>query len=843
MTNHPLSNSFGTFDPSGKRFVISDSRTPTPWINVISNGHYGLVVSQNGGGFSWLDNSQLNVLTRWEMDLIRDDKGRFLYISDLESGEVWSGAPAPCLPAFTRYQCEHTQGRTTFSTEYSGIAAEWTLAVAPDEPVEVWRVTLKNTSGRARTLRMSSFFEWNCGVAPDSKREFHKLFITTKHDAKRHAIIARKNMWDVPSKDEREHWNKPWPYVAGHAVGGTPFTADLAIADKGAFTGRNTSAANPEVMTAKRVPQPTDKNVFGRFGDASAALGGDITLAAGASATFVYTLTIAADERTVQDLLERYTTIPAADAVIAGIEKKWDAILAPSTVQTALPDFDLLNNTWLPYQAISGRLWGRTGYYQQSGAFGFRDQLQDSQVWLPRDPSKTRDQILLHAAHQFADGSVYHWWHPLAEFGLRTACSDDYLWLPFLVVQYIKETGDWAILDVKAPFVDDAAGSTILEHCTRSIARSLARHSPRGLPLIGSCDWNDGLSAMGVGGKGESVWLAQWLAHLLQEFGHIVSKGGATGPNPKLAAEYLTHRDTLIKSINDHAWDGDSGGQWYRAATRDDGRWIGTATNEEGRIFLNTQTWAILSETAPQEREDAAWASVKQHLLQFMGPLLSYPAYTEPDPTIGYITRYAPGLRENGGVYMHAATWALAAACKRRDVRAVEKIWLSVSPPLRAKDAEAYRAEPYVTPGNVDGPDSSTPGKAGWTWYTGSAAWLNRVSLEWILGMRPEFDGLRIDPCPFAAMGQCSATRLWRGRTVNLSFDAAQFVSAMPARISINGREHSGNLLRESDFGSAMVLNITVSWGLHISASGGSGAPARTAAAPAGHHANHDRRD
>jgi cellobiose phosphorylase len=840
VTTQSLSNSHGRFDPSGRRYVIHDSNTPTPWVNVVSNGHYGFVVSQSGGGFSWLDNSQLNVLTRWEMDLVRDDHGRFLYLSDLETGEVWSGAPAPCQPKYSKYQCEHTQGRTTISTEHSGIAVEWTMTVAPSDPVEIWRIAIKNVSGRARKLRVSSFFEWCCGVAPDAKREFHKLFITTKHDAKRRAIVARKNMWDVPSKDEREHWNKPWPYVAGHAVGGAKFDADLAIADKLAFAGRNSTLTHPEAMTAKTLAQPGDLNVFGRFGDASAALGGDLTLAAGQTVTLVYTLAIASDEKTVLDLLDKHTNEKAADAAIAGSDALWNSILKPSSVQSGMPDFDLLNSTWLPYQAISGRLWARTGYYQQSGAFGFRDQLQDSQVWLPREPSRTRDQIMLHAAHQFADGSVYHWWHPLAEFGLRTACSDDYLWLPYLTAQYIKETGDWGILDQNAPFVDDATGATLLEHCTRSIARSLARQSGRGLPLIGACDWNDGLSAMGIGGKGESVWLAQWLAQLLGEFAHVVEHGGAAGANSALGKQYRAAREKLIDAVNTHAWDGESGGAWYRAATRDDGRWIGTATNEEGRIFLNTQTWAILSETAPADREEQCWSSVKQHLLKGMGPLLSSPAYTEPDASIGYITRYAPGLRENGGVYMHAATWALAAACKRRDIRSVEKIWESISPPLRGRDAAGYKAEPYVTPGNVDGPDSSTPGKAGWTWYTGSAAWLNKVSLDWVLGMRPEWDGLRIDPCVFPALGRVSATRLWRGRPVRVSFDASEWSANLPPKLEVNGKPHAGNLIRASDYPSDKELNIVVGWGLHIKPSAGT---SNSGAAPAGHRAQYDRRD
>jgi cellobiose phosphorylase len=453
-------------------------------------------------------------------------------------------------------------------------------------------------------------------------------------------------------------------------------------------------------------------------------------------------------------------------------------------------------------------------------------------VWLPRDPSRTRDQILLHAEHQFADGSVYHWWHPLAEFGLRTACSDDYLWLPFLTVQYIKDTGDWPILDATTRFVDDAERATLLEHCKRSIKRSLARQSPRGLPLIGSCDWNDGLSAMGIDGRGESVWLGQWLAVILEEFASIVERGGSAGPEVKLGAAYREARERLIAAINNAAWDGESGGEWYRAATRDDGRWIGTATNQEGRIFLNTQTWAILSGTAPAARADAAWASVKRHLLRSMGPLLSAPAYTEPDPTIGYITRYAPGLRENGGVYMHAATWALAAACKRKDVSAIEQIWRAISPPLRGQDSSAYHAEPYVTPGNVDGPDSATPGRAGWTWYTGSAAWLNRVSLEWVIGMRPEWDGLLIDPAPFPALGKVTASRLYRGRQVRVSFDATQFSSGLPPRIAVNGRTLNGNILRIEDFPGDSDLEVEVSWGVHVNHSPGLSAGATIRRAP-----------
>ena len=297
-------------------------------------------------------------------------------------------------------------------------------------------------------------------------------------------------------------------------------------------------------------------------------------------------------------------------------------------------DFDLLNNHWLPYQAISGRLWGRTGYYQQSGARGFRDQLQDSQVWLPLDPSKTLDQIKLHATRQFQDGSVNHWWHALADFGNHTACSDDYLWLPFVTAAYIRETGDLSPLGVPIAFLDGGSPASLLEHCLRSFNRSFKRTSPRGLPLIGSCDWNDGLSALGIEEKGESVWLGMFLCKLLADWSVIAERHGAH----ELSADFQARRETLAEAINTYAWDETSPlatsdfrlptSGWYRYGTKDSGEWVGASSSKEGKIHLNAQTWAILSGIAPPDRARAAWESVKKHLLSPFGPLLLSPAYT-----------------------------------------------------------------------------------------------------------------------------------------------------------------------------------------------------------------------
>ncbi len=810
-----LSNRFGHFDAAGRTFTVTDSSAPTPWTNVISNGRYGFVISHNGGGFSWYDNSQLNVLTRWEMDLIRDDHGRFLYLADRDSGEVWSLAPTPCRPKYDRYQCEHTLGSTTFTTEFSGVRAVWTLSVDPADAVEVWRVEFLNLRGTARRLRLASFFEWCCGVAPDAKREFHKLFFTTEHDAPRRAIVATKNMWDVPPRTEAEHWNRPWPYAAAHCVGGDrPFEADLATSDKEAFLGRYADPARPRSMTAD-IPAPSG---FGRSADASAALGGDFTLPAGGSTRFFFLTAIADTRDAVVGLLDKHASLESVDRSISEATSSWQSRLAPTHVRTSQPDFDLLNNHWLPYQAISGRLWARTGYYQQSGAFGFRDQLQDSLVWLSLDPARCREQIRLHARHQFADGSVYHWWHPLVETGLRTKCSDDYLWLAFITAAYIKETGDLSILDAAEPFVDHATPVSLLDHCERAIRLSFTRLSPRGLPLIGSCDWNDGLSAMGVEGRGESVWLGFFLCAILDDFARIYELRGNSGG----ADTCRSRRAALAKAINAEAWDG----SWYRYGTRDDGAWIGSRDCAEGRVHLNAQTWSILSGVAPTDRARTAWQSALEHLITDVGPLLLAPAYTKPDPKIGYITRYAPGARENGGVYMHAATWALAAACKMGDAEAVRKIWKSISPPLRSADADAYRAEPYVTPGNVDGPDSATPGRAGWTWYTGSAQWLRRVSLESVLGVRPGWDGLEIQPCLPREFGEVTITRRWRGCDVKIRFDAAQARPGVLPRVLVDGVAAEGATISPERAAGRESINVEVTWAEGPSVPFGRGAQA-----------------
>lgn len=798
-----LPNKYGRFVEDGRAYEITEPNTPRPWTNVVSNGRYGFVVSQHGAGFSWLDHCQLNVLTQWRMDHIRDEHGRFIYLSDLDSEDVWSVTPHPCRAAFDSYRCVHRAGSTTFESSLHEIEASWTLGVAPDDQAELWTLTLTNHTDRDRNIRIGSFFQWCCDAAPDSAREFHRLFFTTRHDAERNAVLATKNVWNAPFGNSDDHWNRAWPYVAGFAMPAVEGDRNWSTSDTEGFLGRSGDQRRPEAMLNGCEPS------FGRFADPCAGMGADLKIAPGESVTRTFVLAVSEDQATLNATFDKFKTQQSIQSAIQASTDGWHDRLSPTNVQTDREDFNLLNNHWLPYQAISARLWARSGYYQQSGAYGFRDQLQDSQIWLHREPERCRDQIMLHAAHQFVDGSVYHWWNPITETGLHDRCSDDYLWLPFITASYIRETDDLGILDLEAPFVDDKTLTTLREHAKRSIARALSRISKRGLPYIGDNDWNDGLSALGGAelddeAGGESVWLAFFLMTILEDFGQVLERSG-DHQTPK---QYAIAREALHEAVRTHAWDG----AWFRRATDADGRWLGSKDSLEGQIFLNAQTWAQFAQAGSDEQREQAWDSLKERLLTAYGPLLLAPAYTVPDPNIGYLSRYAPGSRENGGVYMHAATWALAAAAQRRDVDAVGSIWRSISPPVRSAEADAYAAEPYCLPGNVDGPLSTSPGRSGWTWYTGSAAWLSRVSIEHVIGAKADWDGLRIDPCPMPDLGEVRAVRRWRGRDITISFDARNYQPDAACQLKLNGVPLESNIIDPALVPQGGSAEVEVSW-------------------------------
>jgi len=709
-------NPYGYFEPETGAFVITDILTPRPWINVLSNDNYGVVLSQAGGGFSWADNCQLFRINRWEQDLVRDEHGRFLYVLDLDRpDQLWSTTFQPTRKHAAFDQVRHATGCTTFHREFNDLKTSHTVFVPADDCAEVWIVEIRNLAPTVRRLRLASYLEWHLGGVGDWHREFHRLFWESQTMGD--TLVAWKHPGLTENRREAPE-QTPVAFVTWNGLGPVSW-----VTDKQTWLGRCGSPESPaglyDVPPASETP---------RWDDPVAAGVVDVELAPLETLRFVLVIGAAPDiDSGVQ--MGRKFSIGLADQLLARTMSSWRTLCAEGARPTGDPATDLMISHWLPYQAIAGRLWAKCAYYQQGGAYGFRDQLQDSLMYLDGRPAETLKQLKKHAEAMYEDGGVRHWWHPGTDIFTESRHSDTCLWLAYGVLAYLDATGDYAALDENLNYLNRStqkAGErgTLWEHCRRGIDRALDRTSPHGLPLIQAGDWNDGLSHVGISGKGESVWMAMFLYDILNRLRPHLLKFESDRLYDQFGGVCLA----LQQSVERHGWDGD----WYIAGTRDDGKPFGSKSCLEGQLFLNPQTWAVISGIASPERQAKAMRVVKDRLVTDFGALLLQPAYSQVDPYIGYISRYAPGLRENGGVYSHASTWAVQAFAMHGDLETAERIYRGMLPPNRAvADAELYAAEPYVMPGNIDGPDSPYAGRAGWTWYTGSAAWMRRV-VKWV---------------------------------------------------------------------------------------------------------------
>lgn len=768
---------YGYFTEDGLEYVITNYRTPRPWINVISNGNYGLIVSQINGGFSWITHSNLNRITRWQQDLIQDNWGKYIYLRDDDTGRFWSPTFQPVRNDLESYECRHGIGYSIFHSLNHQIKTTLRIFVPFQDDLEIWTLQLKNLDDKPRQISVYTYFEWCLGAAPDNHREFHKTFIETEFNENHQVLIARKRLWEIPTS--RGHWNANWDSTAYFACSDS---IDGFEGDKEKFIGLYHSLTDPLALQNGQL-----SGTVGKWNDSIASLKKLVLLSPNQEIEISFYLGVQKNEPEIYSMLEKYRRNGAVEEALSRVKEKWGQFLNCTSVYTPDEALNFMTNTWLKYQTVSGRIWGRAAYYQQSGAYGFRDQLQDSQIFLYIDPELTKRQILLHAKHQFKDGRVLHWWHPITEVGLDGNISDDLLWLPFVTIQYLKETANWDFLGEKIPFYDDSQPVAIIDHCFRAIDQVLNNFSDRGLPLILAGDWNDGLSAVGLDGKGESVWLAHFLYYILKELEPILEYLNLFD---KLKT-YRLFADELKIAINEHGWDGN----WFWRATKDNGELIGSRSNEEGKIFLNPQTWSVISGSADGERQTQAMKAVGQFLESEVGPLLLSPAYDKPDQFIGYLSRYAPGLRENGGVYTHAATWFIWAACLLEDSEAAYRTYKKLCPVYNGMSPDDYVAEPYVTPGNIDGDDSQHYGRGGWSWYTGSAAWLFRITLDHIIGIQANYDGLLIKPCFPQQWKEIKIKRFFRGTTYLIHIQNQSSVKPKHIDIFLEGEKISGNII------------------------------------------------
>jgi cyclic beta-1,2-glucan synthetase len=743
-TDLAFDNGVGGFSPDGTAYTIHlepGESSPAPWSNVIAHERFGFLVSESGAGFTWLENSGEKRLTTWRNDPVADMPSEVLYLRDEETGDVWSATPSPA-PAPAAYQIVHRRGATTFLHRSHGLDHRLDMFVPRAESAKVVELTLTNEWTHPRRLTATYFAEW----VLEAQRWTSGPHVSTELSRSDQAILARN----------------PFSQTAQGMVAflGASEPIHGFTCDRSEFLGPEGDFSRPVGLL--RI------GLEGRLGaalDPCAALQVHIELAPGETRKVRFLLGADATVDAVRDALSRLREPGLAPQPVLAAVEAWSGLLERITVRTPEPSMDLMLNGWLLYQAVSCRLWGRSGLYQSSGAFGFRDQLQDSLALLGAAPELTRQQILEAARHQFPEGDVLHWWHPETDRGVRTRCSDDLLWLPLAVTEYVDATGDLGILDTSVPFLDgpplgpdeheryekfDSRGSAPLyEHCLAALERGRTR-SDRGLPLIGSGDWNDALNRVGLAGRGESVWLAWFLYAVQTRFARLCERRGDVERAAKLRAD----AEQLRCAVEAHGWDG----AWYLRATFDDGTPIGTSAASECRIDSLTQSWAVLSGGADPERARTAMRSVSEHLVRRDERLvlLLTPPFHDSLPDPGYIRAYPPGVRENGGQYTHAATWVGLAFAAMGDGDGAEEIFRLLNPILHAAgrdSAHLYRVEPYVTAGDVYGAPPHV-GRGGWTWYTGSAGWLYRFGMEGILGLRPAPGGLEINPC---------IPRLWPG--------------------------------------------------------------------------------
>lgn len=781
-------NQYGYFSDDGKEYTITNPFTPRPWVNVISNGDYSIIVSQTGGGFSFRNNAEQNRLTRLYMDIIKDNWGKYFYIRDKKTNHYFSTSLKPMMKGYDKYEVTVGIGYTKFVRIEDGLEVTTTMFVSPDKPMEYILISIKNIKDEDRDLDITSYFEWAPGIAYDNHREYHKLFTTIDFAQDINAMIVTKCLYGFPD-DKGRYNNDDWPHVGFLSASEKISSYD---GDKEAFIGMYNDEATSIGMNKEHL-----SNSKGRFGDPCGAVRCDLSLKKNETKSVVFSIGLANKEgENYRDFVKK-TTVKDALNDFDKVKVFWSNLLDKDVVKTNDDRFNFFTNTWSKYQAISCRLWAKAAYYQISGGIGYRDQLQDSLVFLQSNPDLTKKQILLHAEHQFYKGDVFHWWLTIHPWGPRGNCSDDFLWLPFAVIDYINETGDYSLLDEKARYVDSDNQEPIYEHIKKAIFRSIELTSPRGVPLMGDHDWNDGLSAVGHGLKGESFWVSEFLYYILNRMDEIIDYK----KDEDFKKVVHEKKELTKKTLNEYGWDGN----WFLQATNDLGELIGSHTCHEGQVFLNPQIWAVIGDVTTEERKAKAMEAVDKYLLKDYGALLLYPAYEHPYSEIGYVTRYAPGLRENGGVYTHAATWATWAYALRKENEKAYKAYIRINPITRTKDPDVFKSEPYVTPGNSDGPISPYYGKGGWSWYSGSAQWMHNVAITSILGVRGNSHGVVIEPCLPKDMDGYQYTRMYNKSKLNINVHIGD-----KEKLVVNGKEMNGRFVPLSGEDKEYEIDLTI---------------------------------
>ena len=792
-------NGTGGFSKDGYEYVIRlthGSNTPQPWVNVIANPRIGTVLSERGSAYTWFENSQMCRLSPWGNDPVSDGTGERSYLRDDETGYFVQLAPCSEIRKGATVSCRHGFGQSVFEQQELDLEIRTTVFVDTQDPVKFVAFEVRNNSPKRRSLSLFHSVDLVIG----DLRSRNSMHVITEWDPETGAILARNRF--------NPDFGNAVVYLDCSEIGSS-FTCD-----RQEFYGRNLDLDSPRAMAEGKLSGSVGPGL-----DPCACLQLELDLPPGGRREIVFRLGAGSSLSEALRLLNKHRGLGAAKVAQEEVRYFWQQKIGQIQCRTPDSSFDLLANGWLVYQVLSCRLWGRSGFYQSGGAFGFRDQLQDCVSLLHQFPQLARDQILRSAAQQFVEGDVLHWWHLPSGRGVRTRCSDDLLWLPYAVCRYVEVTGDTAFLQEKVSFLRGRLLSpgeeshydrpeateesdTIVEHCSRAILSAL-KSGLHGLPLIGSGDWNDGMNRVGALGRGESVWLGFFLHQVLSLFAPLAAAHGKV----PLSLQCVAEAQLLTKSLEAHAWDG----SWYLRAFFDTGEPLGSHSNVECQIDSLPQSWCVLSEVGSEERQKQALDSLWDRLVMRQKKLIQLfdPPFENAHPDPGYIQGYPPGVRENGGQYTHAAVWAAWAFAKAGQSDRFSECLKILNPIEKTNTAESvreYRVEPYVLAADVYSQEPFV-GRGGWTWYTGSAAWYYRLTHEVVFGIRKQGNSLSFDPKPPAA---------WEGFEVTYSFGKTQYQihyrkmigRKEKAVVSMNGKTIESGILELSPDGGVMTVNV-----------------------------------
>jgi cellobiose phosphorylase len=775
---------YGRFSEDGREFIIENVATPRPWINYLYNEEYFTFVSQNGGGMSYHRIPLYGRITRYRINDVPPDRpGKYIYVCDGDTGEFWSLTWQPVGRGREAYRAVHGFGWTRVEARIARISSEVTYFVAPDENTEIWWAKLANRSEKPRRLSIIGYVEFCLGHAlidlinQSDDQHFNRVHF----DPALNALFATKTYWVTETRGTQHQENKEWDQWVF-------FTASEPVSEyetlRERFTGIYGNESNPQALKKGELSsKDTD------FGNAVGALKLEINLAAGESKDVIFALGVVPKDSFEKDKgrrIKRFLNAADAGETLERVKKQWENILGAVTVNTPDPDANIYLNCWTPYQARVAFDIGRVAsfYYWGIGrGLGFRDTAQDTIAVTIASPEKARERVLLLSRQMFRDGRVYHHFYRDGQ-GELTDHADDPLWFILAVTEYVKETGEPGILEAVESFADGGSG-TILDHLRAVVRFAEARLGPHGLPIFGRGDWNDTLDYIGGDEGGESVWAGMFYAAMLDRLAELLEFIGEIESAEQAAAL----RDQFRQAANDHGWDG----EWYIRAFGEKGRKIGSRENIFGKIFINTQSWAVIASVAGRDRLSRAMDSVLKQLDTAYGPKLCAPAFREIDPTIGLITRCVAGKKENAAVFLHPTAWVIQAECLLGRGREAWRYYKKLLP--NAIDQDIFKAEPYVYSQYITSDEHPSAGSASHSWQTGTAAWMFRVMIDYAFGVRPEYAGLRIDPVIPPEWERFSIERTFRGTRYAIEVENPDHIEYGVREIVADGAKIQGQVL------------------------------------------------